>query len=406
MTLMHPHVLFFLPLAVVAWFLVYEGRTPRARMAYRPGASPRIAAPSSIRGSPERPRFFSSSPLRVPCGTRSRSTRRRSGRDTVFLVDVSRSMETPDVSGSSRLAAVKLALLDLLPDLAGDRVALVAFAGTSVPKCPLTTDYDFFRQSVELLDTSSTSRGGTLLGDALRAVKKDFAAPGRKLAVWVFTDGGDQESFPVEAAKDFGTAGIRLYIWGVGTLAGGQVPERGVSSALNEPLLRDVVAAVPDSAFYGSSSPLWGLPTEYRAHHQNLSVATSSRVIWDEGVLVAFVADPSRACRRYPDPAWRIQRKEEKMKRVIRYPAVVVILVAALAAVPLSGCAGKAAAEWKTPADEAELAKLEAATLQKGLSRERRAQLFFLWGQELAEKDSDRAIGAFERVVEPRLDSR
>lgn len=78
----------------------------------------------------------------------------------------------------------------------------------------------------------------------------------------------------------------------------------------------------------------------------------------------------------------------------------VAALVAALAVVPLSGCADKADSGWKTPADEASLAKLEAASQQKGLSRARRAQLFFLWGQELAEKDGDRAIAAFERVVD------
>jgi hypothetical protein len=92
------------------------------------------------------------------------------------------------------------------------------------------------------------------------------------------------------------------------------------------------------------------------------------------------------------------------MRRTIRHPVISVSLVTALAValavVPLSGCAGKADAGWKTPADEAELAKLEAATLEKGLPRARRAQLFFLWGQELAEKDPDRAIGAFERVVD------
>jgi hypothetical protein len=297
MTLLHPHVLFFLPLAVAAWFLVYAGE----RLAREWRAA--WGVPSN-RGAFLHPWLAGIAALLLvvalarPVWNPQPVDAKTVGQDTVFLVDVSRSMETPDVSGSSRLAAVKLALLDLLPDLAGDRVALVAFAGTSVPKCPLTTDYDFFRQSVQLLDTSSTSRGGTLLGDALRTVKKDFAAPGRKLAVWVFTDGGDQESFPVEAVKDFGAAGIRLYIWGVGTLAGGQVPERGVSSALNEPLLRDVVAAVPDSGYYGSSSPLWGLPAEYRAHHQNLSVATSSRVVWDEGawwllwpILLSLVAD-------------------------------------------------------------------------------------------------------------------
>jgi hypothetical protein len=88
------------------------------------------------------------------------------------------------------------------------------------------------------------------------------------------------------------------------------------------------------------------------------------------------------------------------MRRAICHLVVVVSLAVALAVIPLSGCAGNADAGWKSPADEAELAKLETATLEKGLPRARRAQLFFLWGQELSEKDPDRAIGAFERVVD------
>jgi hypothetical protein len=79
-----------------------------------------------------------------------------------------------------------------------------------------------------------------------------------------------------------------------------------------------------------------------------------------------------------------------------------------------ASCAPKKDEPWKSPADEASLAKLEELTLKRGLSADRRARLFFLWGQELssaAGTDSsgnaadgtgnrERAIGAFERVVD------
>lgn len=212
------------------------------------------------------------------------------GQDTVFLVDVSKSMDTVDISGTSRLEAVKRALIDLTPELAKDRVALVAFAGTTVVKCPLTGDISFFRQSVELLDTGSASRGGTLLGDALRQVARDFtgsaggtdAAKKNSLSLWVFTDGGDQESFPVEAALDLGSQGISLSIWGVGSLAGGAVPERGVSSALNETLLKSVAQAT-SGAYFGIDKPLWQLASEYGIRHRASSVHQTSATVWQEG---------------------------------------------------------------------------------------------------------------------------
>jgi len=76
-----------------------------------------------------------------------------------------------------------------------------------------------------------------------------------------------------------------------------------------------------------------------------------------------------------------------------------------------ASCSGRDPAVWKTPADEAQIAKLETASLKEGLSRSRRAKLFFLWGQELAVRSNqggdssarEQAIGAFERVVD--LDS-
>lgn len=76
-----------------------------------------------------------------------------------------------------------------------------------------------------------------------------------------------------------------------------------------------------------------------------------------------------------------------------------------------ASCSGRDSAVWKTPADEAQINKLETASLKEGLSRSRRAKLFFLWGQELAARSNqgsdasarEQAIGAFERVVD--LDS-
>lgn len=282
MTFLHPSVLFLLPLSAVLWYAVFIGQRTSCVWRLEWGSKSTsfdflypwlyCLACACLLVALARP-VWDPKPV----------DKTVSGQDTVFLVDVSRSMNTSDVSGNSRLEAVKLALLDLLPALEGDRVALVAFAGTSVPKCPLTTDYTFFKQSLMSLDASSASRGGTLFGDALRGIKKDFATSEHPLAVWVFTDGGDQESYPVEAAQTFGESKISLFIWGVGTLEGGEVPERGVSSALNESLLRSVAGAVPESAYYGSTYPLWALEKEYRKHHKNTGTVKNSRVIWTEG---------------------------------------------------------------------------------------------------------------------------
>jgi Ca-activated chloride channel family protein len=148
------------------------------------------------------------------------------GRDLVFVIDVSRSMLSRDVA-PDRLARTKLWINDLVNTLGGDRVGLVAFAGVPVVKCPLTLDHGFFRMELEELSPASAPRGGTLIGDAIRKAMSDVFEPGqgRHRDIILFTDGEDQGSFPVEAAKAAGEAGVRIIAIGIGgELEGALVP--------------------------------------------------------------------------------------------------------------------------------------------------------------------------------------
>src|SRR5580700_5183770 len=64
---------------------------------------------------------------------------KRQGVDIFVLLDVSKSMLTEDVR-PNRLTQAKYAVEDLLGELHGDRVGLIAFAGTAFVQCPLTID--------------------------------------------------------------------------------------------------------------------------------------------------------------------------------------------------------------------------------------------------------------------------
>ncbi len=290
MTLLHPELLLLSPLAALASLAVYlaERKAQGARVNWgstegrkRPWARPLMLGVAFL---------TLIAALARPVWDPQTVSEEASGQDTVFMVDVSRSMLTTDLSGGqSRLEGVKRAILDLLPTLKGDQVALVAFAGTTVVKCPLTGDLAYFGEAVRLLEPGSTSRGGTLLGDALRSVKTNFVKEGKGLAVWVFTDGGDQESFPVEAAKDLSESGCRLFVWGVGSQQGGPVPGQNVSSVLNEELLKGVAAAGAqsgpggDGRYWGVETPLWQLGSIYGTHRERHSVRKSDQVVWQEG---------------------------------------------------------------------------------------------------------------------------
>lgn len=141
----------------------------------------------------------------------------RRGRDVVFLVDVSKSMLAEDLV-PNRLERAKLAIRDTVDRLSGDRVGLVVFAGTAVVKCPLTVDYGFFRMMLDEISPDSVSRGGTMIGDALRKVLSEVFDDQAKQYrdVILITDGEDHESFPETAAEKAGQLGVRLIVIGLG----------------------------------------------------------------------------------------------------------------------------------------------------------------------------------------------
>lgn len=146
----------------------------------------------------------------------------RKGIDIMIVLDVSRSMLARDVV-PSRLERAKQDIRDLVRILPGDRVGLVTFAGTASLACPLTTDYGFFRLALEEVGPQSAARGGSLIGDAVRKASDCFDDRIQKYkAIILITDGDDQESEPVLAARDaYVNHGIRIYSVGIGSAEDG-----------------------------------------------------------------------------------------------------------------------------------------------------------------------------------------
>lgn len=156
---------------------------------------------------------------------------KREGRDVVILLDTSRSMLAEDIK-PSRLERSKIAIRDLLESLEGDRMAIVTFAGNSTVKCPLTQDYAFVRMALSDISVESTSRGGTMIGDAIRkATEEIFDRQSRQYKdIILITDGEDHESFPVQAAEKAAGEGIRIIAIGLGSEdEGSRIPITGPS---------------------------------------------------------------------------------------------------------------------------------------------------------------------------------
>ena len=180
------------------------------------------------------------------------------GLDVIVAIDTSRSMLANDIA-PNRLARAKFAVIDLQRIAKKARLGLVAFAGTAFLQCPLTTDQDAFRQSLQAVEIGVIPQGGTAIIEALKVSKNAFGHdPDTEKAVVLITDGEDHEPGAVEAARLAAQSGIRIFTVGVGTANGELLPLLGengertyvkdsegnvVKSRLNELLLTQIAQA-------------------------------------------------------------------------------------------------------------------------------------------------------------------
>jgi Ca-activated chloride channel homolog len=156
---------------------------------------------------------------------------KRKGLDLIFAVDTSRSMLSNDVA-PSRLQRVKLATQDLLNELQGDRIGLIAFAGRAFLQAPLTIDYDAAVEAINDLDTNTIPEGGTNISAAIELAVQTYgkSAIGNR-ALIIFTDGEELTGDAVKTAKMATDAGVRIFTVGVGTPEGSLIPLTGEGGA-------------------------------------------------------------------------------------------------------------------------------------------------------------------------------
>jgi len=147
--------------------------------------------------------------------------------DIVVVLDVSRSMEADDL-GPTRLAAAKEAVTALVARLAGDRVALVAFAGSAFTVCPLTNDYSIFESVLAQAGPDTIPLPGTSFSAALEEGRKAFAPRGGGGRVLLLISDGEDHGQQYESAlQKLRESGIILYTVSAGTDAGALIPLSG-----------------------------------------------------------------------------------------------------------------------------------------------------------------------------------
>jgi Ca-activated chloride channel homolog len=220
----------------------------------------------------------------------------RRGVDLIIALDCSRSMLAEDIK-PTRLDRAKREVVDLLGMLSGDRVGLVAFAGTAFLQCPLTVDYEAFDLFLSHLGPEFLPVGGTDLAAALTVATEGFdPETATDKAIILITDGGHTASSDLQTAvKKAKEAKIKVFCIGVGGEGGVPVPAaqggfkkdksgKIVLSRLDEAGLKQIALATGGGYVRSVAGDL-DLETVYRQQIRKEltahSLATSRRQVWD-----------------------------------------------------------------------------------------------------------------------------
>ncbi len=272
---------------------------------------------------------------RPQMGFTQREVKQR-GRDVIIAVDTSRSMLATDVP-PTRLARAKLVAQDLLRLVRGDRVGLVAFAGSAFLQAPLTLDYNAVMTSLDELDTTVIPKGGTNIAAAIRTADEAFGkGEGQTRALILLTDGEELDADGIAAAKKSAELGVRIFTVGIGSGEGSLIPLKNegggadfvrdsagkpVQSRLDDTRLREIAEAgggfyEPITADVARSIFEKGiLPLEQKETGNMTSRQPVERYQWPLGAAVALLT------------LWLILGDRKRVPKAVRRAAVAAAIV-------------------------------------------------------------------------------
>lgn len=255
----HPEYLFLLFAMPVLWVITIWLRRRRARLLETMADKDRWPvllpdyAPRRQRNA-QRARLLAlvlllTASARPQWGFRWEKTSPR-GLDLLVALDTSRSMLAQDIK-PNRLQQARWGIRDLVSQLTGDRIGLIAFAGDAFLVCPATADYAAFSMMLDDVYAGIIPTGGTDLSLALETALASFE-PGTAAdkVLILISDGESHTGDPTKLIPRLQQEGIRVFAIGVGTSEGepiltedGFVKDRNghvVKSALDEQILERI----------------------------------------------------------------------------------------------------------------------------------------------------------------------
>ena len=269
-----------------------------------------------------------------------------SGRDLLVAVDVSGSMDYPDMQwqGESigRLSLVKHLLGDFLEGRQGDRIGLILFGSRAYVQAPLTFDRHTVRTWLDEAPVGVAGKN-TAIGDAIGlAVKRLRERPAQSRVLVLITDGANNggEIHPLTAAQLAAREHVKIYTIGIGAdpTEEGALGLLGVNPSLDldEPTLRQIADITHGQYFRAQNGaqlqaigstldqlePVSQQPTQARPAHELYhwplatallaSLLLALREHWPANPLSQLLA---RGRLLQPPPDWRERLERLRLRR-------------------------------------------------------------------------------------------
>jgi len=173
------------------------------------------------------------------------------GIDLIIALDVSKSMLARDVK-PNRLERVKLSITNLIGNLKGDRVGLIAFAGNAFLQCPLTLDHQAFLNTLKHVEIGTIKSPGTNLAMPIEEAFRSFSQDDRDKFLILISDGEDLEGGGLKRAKEAKADGVKIFTIGIGSEEGVRIPMDPIGSTprnfLLDPQGKTIITQMDESS--------------------------------------------------------------------------------------------------------------------------------------------------------------
>ncbi|MFK4754373.1 vWA domain-containing protein [Oceanobacter antarcticus] len=242
-----------------------------------------------------------------------------SGRDLLLAVDISGSMQRPDmvIDGHQvdRLTAVKNVVNRFIDQRQGDRLGLILFGSNAYIQTPLTFDRETVRKY--LLEAQIGLAGDqTAIGDAIGlGIKRLLSHPANSRVMVLLTDGANTagEIEPLKAAELAAENQVRIYTIALGAdsmIVPGLFGNRRVnpSQDLDEPTLTTIAQKTGGSFFRARNidelNQIYGLIDQLEPTEKDPEIFRPQHSLYDQPLGLALVLSLLLALARIVDFTW------------------------------------------------------------------------------------------------------